>query len=131
MKLEETPQDKSALEVMTKELCYVVDENGNYTKSLSKGWEVKAAALDLAWDDIEIRVESARQKVLQGNASPILYYMELKIMDLSIISAYTGFWTWQIKRHMKASVFAKLSNKKLQKYANLFEVSIDEFKTIQ
>jgi len=131
MKLEETPQDKSALEVMTKELCYVVDENGNYTKSLSKGWEVKAAALDLAWDDIEIRVESARQKVLQGNASPILYYMELKIMDLSIISAYTGFWTWQIKRHMKASVFAKLSNKKLQKYANLFEVSIDEIKTIQ
>lgn len=131
MKLDETPQDKSALEVMTKELCYVVDENGNYTKSLSKGWEVKAAALDLAWDDIEIRVETARQKVLQGNASPILYYMELKIMDLSIISAYTGFWGWQVKRHLKPQVFAKLSHKKLQKYANLFEVSIDEIKTIQ
>lgn len=131
MKLDETPQDKSALEVMTKELCYVVDENGNYTKSLSKGWEVKAAALDLAWDDIEIRVETARQKVLQGNASPILYYMELKIMDLSIISAYTGFWAWQVKRHLKPQVFAKLSHKKLQKYANLFEVSIDEIKTIQ
>jgi hypothetical protein len=131
MKKEEIPQDDGALNKLTKELSYAVDEKGNYTTSLSSGWEVKTKALDVAWGDIEKRINDARQKVLNGEVSPLLYFMELKLMDLSIVASYTGFWKWTIKRHLKPAVFKKLSDKKLQKYAEVFEVSRDELKNFK
>lgn len=130
MKKKELPQDKSPLEGITKELCYAVDESGKYTTDLSKGWEVKAAALDVAWEDIKQRVNEAHEKVLAGEASPILYYMELKLMDIGLLSDYTGFWKWRIKRHLKPAVFNKLSEKKLRKYAKAFDISVQELRKV-
>ena len=130
MKKEEIPQDDGALNKLTKEVVYAVDSSGNYTTELSTGWEVKAKALDVAWEDIEQRIENARQKVLRNEASPILYFMELRLMDTGIVSAYTGFWKWTVKRHLKPSVFKKLSEKKLQQYADVFNVSVEELKTM-
>jgi len=52
-------------------------------------------------------------------------------MDYSTLAAYTGFWKWQIKRHLKPNVFNKLSQKKLQKYADVFEVTIENLKKMQ
>lgn len=131
MKKEEIPQDDGALNKLTKELVYAVDSTGNYTTALSTGWEVKARALDVAWEDIEKRIASARQKVLNNEASPILYFIELRLMDIGIVSAYTGFWKWTIKRHLKPSIFRKLPESKLQKYAEAFNVSVDELKTMK
>ncbi len=128
MKKSEIPQDKSLLQGFTREVDYAVDESGKYTSALSTGWEVKTSALDLAWDDINKRVKEAEEKVRGGEASPVLFFMELKLMDPGILSAYTGFWQWQVKRHMKADVFISLSEKKLQKYADLFEIKMDELK---
>ena len=130
MKKEEIPQDDGALNKLTKEVVYAVDSSGNYTTELSTGWEVKSTALDLAWHDIEQRIENARQKVLNNEASPILYFMELRLMDVGIVAAYTGFWKWTIKQHLKPTVFKKLSEKKLQQYADAFNVSVEELKTM-
>jgi hypothetical protein len=130
MKKDETPQDPSGLDKFTKEVCYAVDESGNYTTQLSSGWEVKSDALGITWEDINKKVARAKQSVLKGELSPIAYYIELRVMDLTIVSAYTGFWKWTIKRHLKPSIFSKLSNSILQKYADLFEVSVDQLKTI-
>ncbi|MCX6274004.1 MAG: hypothetical protein NTV09_02190 [Bacteroidetes bacterium] len=128
MKKSEIPQDKSLLEGFTREVDYAVDESGKYTSVLSSGWEVKTSALDLAWDDIKLRVKEAEEKVRSGQASPVLFFMELRLMDPGILAAYTGYWQWQVKRHMKANVFNKLSDKKLQKYADLFEIKLEELK---
>jgi len=131
MKKEEIPQDNGALNKLTKEVCYAVDESGNYTTELSSGWEVKAKALDVAWEDIQQRIADAKQKVLDHKASPILYFIEWRLMDVGIVSAYTGFWKWQVKRHMKPAAFKKLSEKKLQRYAEAFNVSVEELKTMK
>ena len=131
MKKENIPQDPSALDKFTKEVCYAVDSSGNYVTALSRGWEVKATALDVAWQDIEQRIAAARLKVLNKEASPLLFFMELRLMDTGIVSAYTGFWKWQIKRHLKPAVFDKLSDKKLKQYATAFNVSITELKTME
>jgi hypothetical protein len=130
MKKEEIPQDPSALGRITKEVCYAVDEKGNYITILSNGWEVKASALDITWKDIEKSTEEAQQKVLNREASPLLYFMTLRIMDIATVAAYTGFWKWQVKRHLKPAVFEKLSEKKLQKYADAFDVTVNELKTM-
>lgn len=130
MNKENVPQDLGALGKLTTEVCYVTDENGNYVTELSNGWKIKSEALDVAWHDIEEKVNAAKKKVENNEASPILFFMELRVMDLSILSAYTGFWKWTIKRHMKPSVFKKLSEEKLKRYAEVFEVSVEQLKTM-
>jgi hypothetical protein len=130
MKKENIPQDPSGLNNFTKEVVYATDNNGNYVTELSSGWEVKSTALNVAWKDIEERITAAKQKVQNKEASPVLFFMELRLMDAGIVSAYTGFWKWQIKRHLKPAVFEKLSPKKIQKYAEAFNVSVTELKTM-
>ena len=130
MKKEEIPQDDGALNKLTKEVVYAVDGTGNYTTELSTGWDVKTKALDLAWEDIEKRIEAARQKVLNNEASPILYFLELRLMDMGILASYTGFWKWTIKKHLKPAAFINLSQQKLQQYADAFNVSVEELKTM-
>ena len=131
MKKEEIPQDDGALNKLTKEVVYAVDNTGKYTTELSTGWDVKSTALDAAWKDIEERVAAAKQKVINKQASPLLYFMELRLMDMAIVSAYTGFWKWTIRQHMKPAVFNKLSEKKLQQYATAFNVTIADLKTMR
>jgi len=130
MKKENVPQDLGALGKLTTEVCYVTDENGNYVTQLSNGWQIKTDALDVAWHDIEEKVSAAKKKVDNNEASPILFFMELRVMDIGILSAYTGFWKWTIKRHMKPSVFYKLSHEKLKKYAAVFDISVEQLKTM-
>jgi hypothetical protein len=131
MKKENVPQDLSSLGKITNEVCYATDHSGKYVTQLSKGWEVKINALDVAWEDIEVRVTKAKEKVLAKQASPLLFFMERGLMTLSILAGYTGFWKWQVKRHLQASVFEKLSPKKLQRYAEIFNVSVEDLKNMK
>ena len=130
MKKEEVPQDLSSLGKITKEVCYATDEAGKYTTELSQGWDVKISALDAAWQDISERVEAAKAKVLRGEASPLLYFMELKLMDSKVLAGYTGFWQWQIKRHLQPAVFKKLSDRALRRYAEVFEISVADLNSL-
>ncbi|QQL49395.1 hypothetical protein [Mucilaginibacter ginkgonis] len=128
MKKEDVPQDLSSLGKLTREVCYATDSEGKYTTELSRGWDVKIDALDTAWSDIDKRIADARQKVLNKEASPLLFFMEYRLMDLALLASYTGFWQWQIKRHLKPEVFDELSNKKLEKYAEAFNVKVQDLK---
>jgi hypothetical protein len=130
MKKDDVPQDLSSLGKITKELCYATDSAGKYVASLSSGWDVKITALDVAWGDIEKRIAAAKQKVLNKEASQLLFFMEYRLMDISILAGYTGFWKWQIKRHLKPGVFDKLSTQKLEKYAEAFNIKVEDLKSI-
>lgn len=129
MKKEEVPQDKSSLESSNfKELCYVVDEEGEYTTANSSGWTPKTIALDNAIEVINERIEDAKNRMSAGKTSPIEYYMELHKMDVGILAGYVGFWKCKVRNHFKPSAFKKLSKKDLEKYADTFEVSVEELK---
>jgi hypothetical protein len=130
MKKDEVPQDLSSLGKITKEVCYATDSSGKYVATLSSGWDVKINALDVAWGDIEKRIAAAKQKVLTNEASPLLFFMEYRLMDIGILAGYTGFWKWQVKRHLKPAIFNKLSGRQLQKYAEAFTIKVEDFKTM-
>ena len=132
MRKDEVPQDKSNLESANfRELCYAVDENGEYITANSTGWDPKTIALDNAIKVIQERVEDAKERVIKGQTSPIEYYMELHKMDIGILASYVGLWKWRVKRHFKPTVFKKLSSRTLQKYAEVFEITIDELQQIK
>ncbi len=129
MKKEEVPQDKGNLSNKNmKELVYATDEKGNYTTALSTGWEPKTIALSNSIEEIRERVAFAKAQVEDNKVSPIVYFMEYSRMDIAILSSYVGMWQWRVKRHFKPKVFAKLSDKILQKYADTFNISINELR---
>jgi hypothetical protein len=127
MREKDVPQDKGFLiEGKVRDLCYAVDENGHYTTVLSVGWDPKNRAMSQAWDEVNERTEDVRQQVLQGSLSPIAYYMHKNLMDTKILSQYTGFGRWRVKRHMNPSVFTSLDRRKLIQYAEVFNISVEE-----
>jgi len=132
MEKEKVPQDRGNLTKNNlKELLYATDENGDYTTTLSTGWEPKTIALSNSIDDINERIAEAKMQVETGEASPICYYMELNKMDLTILASYVGLWKWRVKRHFKPNVFAGLNDKILKKYADAFAISVEELKNIK
>ncbi len=128
MKKEEVPQDNGSLSKVAQEVCYAVDENGNYTTVQSSGWKVKSMALDESMRLIEERVEQTKKEIVAGKLSPIAYFMEVHRMDISILASYAGIHRWFVKRHFNPKRFRKLSDKTLKKYADVFEISVEELK---
>jgi len=127
MKKENVPQDDSLLlEGNTREICYAVDENGKYVKVLSAGWEPKDIALRQAIDFADKRAIDVKRKIANSQISPIAYYLEKKMMNIKLLSQYTDILRWRVKRHLKPRVFNKLSHKILKKYADTFEITVDE-----
>ncbi|MBW1692855.1 MAG: hypothetical protein JRJ41_01600 [Deltaproteobacteria bacterium] len=127
MKKDSVPQDDSLLlEGNTREICYAVDENGKYVKVLSTGWEPKDIALRQAIDFANKRSIEVKRKVTNNQLSPIAYYLEKRVMDIKLLSQYTDILRWRVKRHLKPRVFKKLSHKILKKYADAFEITVDE-----
>ncbi|UOE37874.1 MULTISPECIES: hypothetical protein [Chryseobacterium] len=129
MKKQDIPQDKGSLtSANMTEVLYVTDENNNYGTAKSSGWDIKNAVLDESMELISERVDEAKRNVANNIVSPIIYFMELNKMDFQVLAAYVDKWQWTVKRHAKPSVFKKLSDSTLKKYADAFGISVDELK---
>ena len=65
MKTKDVPQDDAnMLQGILREPVYSLDEDGNYTTVRSVGWAPKNAVIQHAWDEINERVETVKQKVM-------------------------------------------------------------------
>jgi len=129
MKKDEVPQDKKIIHGEDNSLVkvlYVTGNDGKYETTKYEGWDAENLAMSQAWDDIDERIGQTRQKVLDGELSPIAYYMEKSLMDLSTLAQYTGFWKFFVKKHLQPASFKKLSAKKLQRYASVFNITVEE-----
>ena len=125
MKKQEVPQDEGLTEGLYEDICYALDENGNYTVVPTTGWQPKTDAILQAWDVIHEKMEQARQRVLSGELSPVAYYMEKNLMDVKLLSDYAGLPKRKIRKHLKPDNFNKLDNKILARYAETFGISVD------
>jgi len=125
MKKKEVPQDEGLTEGLFEDVCYALDENGNYTVVPSTGWQPKTDAMLQAWDVIHEKVEQVRQRVLSGELSPIAYYMEKNIMDLRLLADYAGLPKRKVRKHLKPDHFNKSDDQILMRYAETFGVSVE------
>jgi len=132
MQQDEVPQDKKNLnEGKLAKLYYATDAKGHYTKVNSIGWEPETVAMEQAWDVVHAEVETARQKVITGKASPVLYYLKKNIMNVPMVAGYVGTFSFIVRLHMRPYFFNKLSRKTLEKYAYTFRISVEELLDIE
>ena len=127
MKSTQVPQDEKNLnEGKLAKLYYATDEKGHYVKVNSIGWEPETVAMEQAWEVVHDEVEEARKKVIEGKASPILYYLKKNIMNVPMVASYAGTWGIMVRLHMLPFFFKRLRKKTLEKYAYTFRISTDE-----
>jgi len=115
----------------SRELLYSYDDKGQYEKTVGFHGEPDRVILQQAWDLFNDRIEEARQNVLSGKVSPIVYYMEKSLADPMNLSMMAGISLWRVKWHCKPGVFKRLRENTLKKYADAFNISIDELKNVK
>jgi hypothetical protein len=106
---------------------YRYDENeGKIVIITDKHDESGHLILQQAWDTYGERADEARKQVLAGLKSPLYYQMEKIGMELSILSATVSLSQWRIKRHFKPPIYKKMSRQMLERYANAFDLKVED-----
>jgi hypothetical protein len=128
MKKELVPQDDAGFLKTGKvrDLCYAIDEKGDYTTVLSIGWEPKNDAIRQAWSEIEDQLKEIKIEIQKGIKSPIAYFMVKNAMDIKILSKYTGIPKRKIRKHIQHSGFIKLKKTELENYAKTFNIEYNQ-----
>lgn len=131
MEENQVPQDDAnVLGGKVRVLKYATDKQGNYTKVQTVGWEPENIVLGQAWEVVNENTEAVRKKVLAGELSPIAYYMEKQMLTVKMLAEYVGYFSFRVKRHMKPRHFNKLSPEQLKKYADAFQITVEQLKKI-
>jgi hypothetical protein len=131
MEKETKGEEKMQYSGKYRELFYSYDKDGNYSKEVKVHDSSDIEFIDQFWDVSHERIMEAKQKVLAGKASPIFYYMEKKLYDPMSLAMQAGISLWRLKRHLRPGVFKRLSEKTLRKYAEAFDIGIEELKHVQ
>ncbi|KXI29315.1 hypothetical protein [Paraglaciecola hydrolytica] len=130
MKTEQVPQDHSPSYSGHKKLLYAVDESGHYTEVTSSGWEVENFATQMAVEDLHQQCLEAHAQVKAGLSSPLAYHMYKHRLDVTSLAQASGFFKWQIRRHLKPAVFRRLKPRKLNIYCAVFSISVAQLTNI-
>ena len=125
MKISEVPQDDIKTLSGMKKTLYAIDEQGRYTKTATRGWEVEEVVLNQVIDDFDEKAGETASRVSNNETSPIEYFMYRNWMDSTTLAQAMGLHRWQVKRHFKPSIFKKLDDRTLTEYATLFRISMD------
>jgi hypothetical protein len=113
-----------------RELSYSYGEGGNFEKTVGFHGETDRVVLQQAWDLFHERIEEARQKVLAGKVSPVVYYMEKNLLDPMNLSMMAGISLWRVKWHFKPGAFKRLKESTLKKYAGAFNITVEQLKNV-
>ena len=125
MKKDKVPQDDNpTYRGYGTKVMYAVDDVGEYTTVKSSGWEAEEIVLMDVVSDFKERAHEVKKRVLSGHASPLEYFMHLKLMDPPALATGLGIARWRVKRHLTVRGFKRLNRKILQRYADFFDISI-------
>jgi hypothetical protein len=129
MREKDVPQDGGINQGLP-EITYAVDENGRYVAVPSLGWEPKNIANAQAWEVISEDINTQARLGRDGKSSPLAYHLARHLMTVGLAASYVRLPRWRVKRHLKPAVFNRLKPEILQRYADLFGLTLAEFKQI-
>lgn len=127
MKKVDIPQEENSAQGGIRKVMYAPNNSGEFEK-YKYGSSVEEYATKLAVKEYEVLKEEALQRIKDGVSSPIEFFMYKNRMDLPTLASVIGLFQFRIKRHLKASIFKKLDNKILSKYALAFNIEVKDLK---
>ncbi len=127
MKKINIPQEENSTLAGQKKVMYAPNTDGKFER-FNYGSGVEEYATKLAVQEYEVLKKRAIMRIKENIASPIEYYMYQNRMDLKTLSSAVGMFGFRVKRHLKADVFKNLSVKILDKYAQAFDIEVEELK---
>ena len=132
MKLDDVPQDADTSNYAGhSKLLYAVDQQGHYQGAQSSGWDAENYATEQALAELAELEQQAEQAWHSGQLSPLPCLMYRYRMDELALAQVTGLWRWRLKRHFKPAVFARLSPVLLARYAEAFDLPIEQLQAYQ
>jgi phenylalanyl-tRNA synthetase beta subunit len=99
-------------------------------KEWCQKWEKKFDACEIIMMKQAQELETIRKKVLDGQLSPLAYHLQTNLFNLNLLSSYTGISKRRIKKHLNPNHFEQLDEKTLSIYASIFEITVEELKTV-
>jgi hypothetical protein len=104
---------------------YGKNNQGRIEKIQGEIWQPVNEVNLQAWLEIERLIESARNKVTSGRASCLYYYMTANQMTVLLLARYTRQAAWRVLLHLHPFFFKRLKDRQLDRYATLFQVSVE------
>ena len=123
----EIPQEENKTLDGIKKVMYAKGTKGDFQR-VNYGSSVEEFATQVAVEEYEILKEESLKNISNNISSPIEYFMYENRMDLPTLSSVVGMMQFRVKRHLKMNNFKKLNDKILNKYAEAFNIKIEELK---
>lgn len=130
MKVSEVPQDAGSCLAGHEKLNYAVGQDGKYVGVPTIGWETEMAATEVSARATATVITRAWEDARAGRTSPLGYHMAAVQMEPGQLANEAGFWTWQVRRHLRPAVFASLSEAKLRRYADAMAISVEQLRSL-
>jgi len=131
MRPDEVPSSSAPLFEGRHKAVYVVDERGRYFIARSGGTEAEVSVTEEAVSWFARLATEAAARARRGEASPLEVHMYRQRMDLPTLAQATGFWRWQVRRHLRPAGFARLSARSLDRYAGALGISVAQLQSLE
>jgi hypothetical protein len=125
---EEKEEKQDLIYKNNRELFYSFDPENRFSKQVNYQYGANQLIIKQSWDAAEARVNEVKEKILKGELSPIAFFMEKNLMEIPMLSDYSGFPKRKVKKHLKPAGFDNLTTEQLAKYAYAFNISVEELK---
>lgn len=126
MNASNVPQDDNAALGGHRKAVYAKGADGRIVAVESRGWEVEEIVNRQAVDALRELAEAARARVLAGTSAPLEYWMYARRMDPELLAQASGLWRWRVRRHLRPAIFARLSPRLQQRYADALGITVDQ-----
>lgn len=123
----EVPKEENKILEGHQKVMYSTDDNGDFQR-INYGSSVEEFATLVAVEEYDILKKETLENIQKEISSPIEYFMYENRMDLPTLASVVGMFQFRVKRHLKMNNFKKLNDKILAKYAQAFNIKIEELK---
>lgn len=123
----EVPKEENKVLEGHQKVMYTTTETGDFQRT-NYGSSVEEFATQTAVEEFEVLKQESIENIKKGISSPLEYFMYENRMDLATLASVVGMFQFRVKRHLKMSNFKKLNEKTLAKYAEAFNIKIEELK---
>ena len=130
MDISEVPQEGNRTLGHHRKALYAKDANGRMVLVASRGSEVDETVTLQAVQRLHAFAEDARLRCLAGHTAPLEVWMWNQRMDLALLSQVSGIWKWRIQRHFRPNIFARLTPRLLQRYAQALGLRVEQLQQL-